>query len=246
MHVVVDEIYALSTLHVSHVVASNMLVEYSIPHACTGTRKQENHNFQSVIKVLDNQLGTDVHFVWAMSKDFGSSGLRFGVLYSQNEIFLEAMATSNMFSGVSGPIQYVCAELLTDEPFVDRFLEQSRLRTLQAYELCTSKLEEMVVPYIPAEAGMFVYADFSNLLPEKTFEWEAKLGQLIFEYARIVLTPGQSQRDHRPGMFRICYAWVHPEILDIAMERLSRLVAKVRRMDWTDLGDRALSNVLEL
>jgi hypothetical protein len=36
-------------------------------------------------------------------------------------------------------------------------------------------------------------------------------------------------------MFRICYAWVSPDVLLIGMERLSRLVAKIRRMDWDDI-----------
>lgn len=36
-------------------------------------------------------------------------------------------------------------------------------------------------------------------------------------------------------MYRICYTWVSPDVLEIGMERLSRLVAKIRRMDWDDL-----------
>jgi aspartate/methionine/tyrosine aminotransferase len=183
--------------------------------------------------------------VWAVSKDFGASGLRVGVVYSQNEIFLEGLATCNIFSGVSGPIQYLVSELLTDDPFVDRFLDESRERILQSYTICAQKLEEMVLPFVEAEAGLFVYVDCSSLLPEKTFEWERKLSEVMFRYARIVLTPGESQRESRAGMFRICYAWVDPEVLEIAMERLSRLVAKVRRMDWSDLGERALANILD-
>ncbi|EEC51274.1 1-aminocyclopropane-1-carboxylate synthase, partial [Phaeodactylum tricornutum CCAP 1055/1] len=219
MHTIVDEIYALS-MH-------------------------KGHGFQSVLQILDNDLGSDVHMVWAVSKDFGGSGLRVGVVYSQNEIFMEGLATSNIFSGVSGPMQYLMCEILTDDAFVDRFLEESRTRVIQSYRICTAKLEEMVLPFVPAEAGLFVYVDFSSLLPEKTFEWERKLGELMFEYAHLVLTPGASQRETRPGMFRICYAWVHPSILEVAMERLSRLVAKVRRMDWSDLQSRSLSSVLE-
>lgn len=181
--------------------------------------------------------------VWAVSKDFGSSGLRYGVLYSQNELMMQALASASTFSCVSGPIQYLVSELLTDDRFVDNFLDESRDRLVYSYTICTRKLEEMVLPFIPAEAGMFVYVDFSSLLPENTFEWEEKLSELMFQ-VRVVLTPGESQRDTTPGMFRICYAWVAPETLEIAMERLSRLVAKLRRMDWDDVNGRALSSVL--
>ena len=181
--------------------------------------------------------------VWAVSKDFGCSGLRYGLLYSQNTLLLDALGSMATFTAVSGPIQYLVSELLTDDTFVDNFLDESRDRLVHSYSICTQKLEEMVLPYVPAEAGMFVYVDFSSLLPQKTAEWEEKLSDLMFQI-RVVLTPGESQHDHAPGMFRICYAWVSPEVLEIAMERLSRLVAKLRRMDWNDLNGRALVSVL--
>lgn len=182
--------------------------------------------------------------IWAVSKDFGGSGLRVGVVYSQNERLMDGLAQLGNFTCCSGPIQYLVSELLTDDQFVDSFLDESRNRLLYSYHVCIAKLEEMVVPYVPAAAGMFVYVDFSSLLPERTFEWEEKLGKLMFDYARVVLTPGESQRDARPGWFRICYAWVSVDVLKIAMERLSRLVAKIRRMDWDDLNERTLLGVV--
>lgn len=220
MHTIVDEIYALST------------------------HRKRGHGFESVIKVLNNDMGNDVHMLWAVSKDFGGSGLRLGIVYSQNEIMMEGLANVSIFTCVSGPIQYLLAEVMTDDQFMETFLDEARNRILYSYRICTAKLEEMVIPYYPAEAGIFVYVDFSNLLPEKTFEWEEKLSNLMFEYARVVLTPGESQRETKPGMFRICYAWVSVEVLVIAMERLSRLVAKIRRMDWDDLNERSLAGIL--
>jgi len=220
LHTIVDEIYALSI------------------HQKTG------HGFESIIKILDNNLGNDVHWVWSMSKDFGASGLRFGIVYSQNQSFLDALANLNVFSGVSNPIQMVVAELLTDDDFVDRYLDESRTRLCRSYWICIQKLEEMVLPFVPAVAGQFVYVDFSSLLPEKTMEWERRLSQLFIDHARLVLTPGESQRERMPGMFRICYAWVTPEVLEIGMERLSRIVAKIRRMDWSDLNEKTLSSVI--
>ena len=75
-------------------------------------------------------------------------------------------------------------------------------------------------------------------------EGERRLSQLLIDHARLVLTPGESQRDGTPGMFRLCYAWVTPEVLEIGMERLGRIVAKIRRMDWSDLNESTLSGVL--
>lgn len=193
---------------------------------------------------MDNDLGDDVHMLWAVSKDFGGSGLRAGFVYSQNEIFMEGLATLSIFTCVSGPIQYLVSELLTDDQFSDYFLDESRNRICQSYQICVDKLQEMVLPFVPAEAGIFVYVDLSSLLPEKTFAAEERLSKLMLEHARIVLTPGESQRDTNPGMYRICYTWVSPEVLEIAMERMSRLVAKLRRMDWDDLDSRVLTGIL--
>lgn len=183
--------------------------------------------------------------VWGLSKDFGASGFRVGCLYSQNKEFMDTLANLNYFSGVSHPMQVITADLLTDDEFVDGFLDAARDRLRHSYEICVQKLEEMVVPFIPAEAGLFVYVDFSSLLSEKSFEGEAALTRLMMEYARVVLTPGESQHERTPGMYRICFAWVSPEVLRIAMERLSKLVAKIRKMDWSDLNEKTLQGVLE-
>lgn len=74
MHCIVDEIYALSTF---------------------------DGVFESVVSLLDGVLGNDVHVLWGLSKDLGASGLRVGVLYSQNEELLSASkAISDPFVGM--------------------------------------------------------------------------------------------------------------------------------------------------
>ena len=119
LHTIVDEIYALST------------------------HRKYCHGFQSAIRVLDNKLGDDVHVVWSISKDFGASGLRVGFVYSQNDIFMKGLANLNVFSSVSNPIQMVVSELLTDDDFVDLYLDTSRERLRQSYQICVEKLEEI-------------------------------------------------------------------------------------------------------
>ncbi len=132
-------------------------------------------------------------------------------------------------------MQLIAAEIMSDDEFIDAFLEDARSQLKWSYKLCTSKLEEMVVPYVPAEAGLFVYVDFSSFLPEPTFEGEEKFAALIQDVARVVMTPGRSQRDCKPGMFRLCYTWVTSDVLEIAMERLSFLILQIRRHSWDDL-----------
>ena len=199
-----------------------------------GIQKTDDTNFQSVTKILDNNLGNDVHFLWALSKDFGSSGFRVGVLYTQNQVLNSALANLNIFSSVSHPMQAVVADLLDDEVYVDRFLNTSRELLKSSYGIVVTALEELNIPYVKAQAGIFVYIDFSSLLQEPTFESEAKFASLLSNNARMILTPGHCQRDCKPGMFRLCYAWITPDVLKVAMERLKQLVADLRKNGWEE------------
>ena len=212
IHTVVDEIYALSV------------------HRPTETP------FESVLKTMEGDQGDDIHLLWALSKDFCASGFRIGVLHSRNEALLRALANLNLLSGVSHPMQSVAASILADDAFVDDFLDRSRAELERAYAIATRKLDEMVVPYVRAEAGMFLYADFSSLLPFATPAGEERFAALVVEAARVVMTPGGSMRDPRPGWFRICTAYYSThEVLEIALERLSRLVIKIRSIGWENL-----------
>jgi len=226
MHTIVDEIYALSVFDNSR------------------------DEFQSVTRILNNKLSHDVHFLWALSKDFGSSGFRIGVLYTQNAQLLEALANLNIFSAVSHPMQLVTAKLLSndeeDATFCDSFIQYSAAELQKSYALCTSKLEEIDIPYVKAKACMFVYCDFSSVIPTTDFEGEKRFATLLQDRARVVMTPGESQRDDKPGRFRICYAWVSREVLNIGMNRIQRLVNIIRERGWDDSLEKDVSLLEEV
>ena len=101
-----------------------------------------------------------------------------------------------------------------------------------------------VIPHVKAKAGIFFYADFSALLPSPTAEGEAQFASLLLDAAHIIMTPGQSQKDLKPGMFRICYCFVSLDVLEIAMNRLDRLVGKIRRWHWDNLNRDSLTDIL--
>ena len=220
MHTILDGIYGLSCHEVG------------------------NHGFESGLRILKNELGDDVHHIWALSKDFGASGFRIGTLYTQNNQLLSALANLNIFSGVSHPMQIMLSEILTDDNFVYHFLECSREKIRYSYELCTRRLEEMVIPYVVAKAGIFVYADFSSLLPSQTAEGEAQFASLLLDAARIIMTPGMAQHDVKPGFFRICFCFITPEVLEMAMNRLDKIVGKIRRYHWDDLKAETLTDII--
>eukprot|EP00804_Cyclotella_cryptica_P009538 CCRYP_006231-RA/>CCRYP_006231-RA protein AED:0.34 eAED:0.34 QI:66/1/1/1/0.6/0.5/6/2038/501 len=220
MHTIVDEVYAL------------------------GCHEELGSGFESVVRILKNDLGNDVHHLWALSKDFGASGFRIGTLYTQNNHLLSSLANLNIFTSVSHPMQMILSEVLTDDNFIYQFLDNAREKIRYSYYFCTKRLDEMVIPYVNAKAGIFVYADFSALLPSQTPEGEAQFASLLLDAAHIIMTPGQSQKDLKPGMFRICYCFVSLDVLEIAMNRLDRLVGKIRRWHWDNLNSDSLTDIL--
>jgi aspartate/methionine/tyrosine aminotransferase len=108
----------------------------------------------SIWEALEGNLQDDVHSVWALSKDFGSSGLRFGSLVTCNTGLLKSLSNISVFGGVSHLLQNIVAEALGDETFVDQYLEASREGLKEAYDVVTLTLEELGIPFVVPKSGM--------------------------------------------------------------------------------------------
>ncbi|GMI23140.1 hypothetical protein TrCOL_g6777, partial [Triparma columacea] len=126
LFIIVDEIYALSAHGV------------------------EGEKFTSVVEIERGLVSSDLGVVWAMSKDFGGSGLRAGVLMTGNEKLKQSMSNISVFSGVSHPMQLMIADVLSDENWVDDYLAYSNEQLRRCYEIVTRTLDEIDVPYVKA------------------------------------------------------------------------------------------------
>ena len=65
----------------------------------------------------------------------------------------------------------------------------------------------------------------SRWLPEATWEAERAFWDRVCQEAKIILTPGHDCHAPKPGCFRLCFAWMPPEALAVAMGRLQRVLA---------------------
>jgi len=211
LFIIVDEIYALS-IH-----------------------GDEGEKFTSVVEIERGLVNDDLAVIWAMSKDFGGSGLRAGVLMTGNQKLKQSMSNICVFTGVSHPMQLMIADVLSDEKWVDKYLDYSNAQLRKCYEIVATTLDEIDVPYVKASAGMFVWADFSSLLPEESWEGEEGFTSVCYEEGGIVMTPGQAQRADRPGWFRICFGWNSVDVLEVGMERLVGVCMGIRGRGWVDL-----------
>ena len=203
MHLVSDEVYALSML--------------------------KGDAFVSLGKVTKGALGDRRHIVWGLSKDFGMSGLRFGCVWTQNERLRQALGTAAMFGCVPGISQAMVTELLSDDAFCDDYLRANTVALRLSCAACTAMMDSLSLPYYVPDAGMFLWCDLSSLLDEKSWAAEARLYDQLRTDIRVVLTPGEAQHAVSPGWFRICYAFVGRDVLDAALSKFQAWVEKKRQ-----------------
>jgi aspartate/methionine/tyrosine aminotransferase len=202
MHLVSDEVYALSML--------------------------KGDAFVSLGKVTKGALGDRRHIVWGLSKDFGMSGLRFGCVWTQNDRLRQALGTAAMFGCVPGVCQAMVTELLLDDAFCDDYLRANQVALRLSCAACTAMMDALSLPYYVPDAGMFLWCDLSSLLDEKSWAAEARLYDQLRTEIRVVLTPGEAQHAAAPGWFRICYAFVGRDVLDAALSKFQAWVERRR------------------
>jgi aspartate/methionine/tyrosine aminotransferase len=199
LHVVFDEIYALSVF---------------------GERA-----FTSCSAVRPS-LGEHVHIVWAFSKDFGASGLRCGVLVSESRAVNTAVDAFAYWACCSGHTQYLLGEMVSDQAWVDGYVTTMQGLLRGAYGRLAQVLDAGGIPYVPAEAGVFALLDLRSFLVAPTWEAEHELWLRILNQARVNLTPGSACHIGEPGFMRLCYAGQPMETMEIGVERLVRVLAR--------------------
>jgi aspartate/methionine/tyrosine aminotransferase len=199
IHVVFDEIYALSAF---------------------GDRP-----FVSIAS-LRPSLGERAHVVWAFSKDFGASGLRCGVLVSENARVLRAMDQLAYWGACSGHTLHLLAQLVGDAPVVDAWVERMRSTLRDTCEFVVARLDALGIGHVRPDAGFFLVCDLRRFLAAPTWEAEHALWRRLVDEADVNLTPGSACRIVEPGFFRLCWAAVPRAALDVALRRIGDVLSR--------------------
>ena len=197
IHLVMDEIYALSVFG---------------PQAFVSAAS------------LRPALGERVHVVWAFSKDFAASGLRAGVLVSENAEVLAAVDGLAYWACCSGHTQLVLGEMLSDQAWVEGYVSTMRARLGSAQHAVTRALTASGIPFLPSEAGFFLLVDLRRFLDSPSWDAEARLWRRLVEGANVNLTPGSACRISEPGFMRLCFAAVPEHTATVAVDRLARVL----------------------
>jgi aspartate/methionine/tyrosine aminotransferase len=211
IHLVVNEIYALSLLDQTH---PDLAADYPTPAI-----------FTSFLPELERRQSPYLHWWYSFSKDFGISGFRLGMVYSHNELLLKAWSNTGAPSMSSNHSQWLLLEVLSDQHWVRAYVDANKQRITDSYALVIRTLRQHKVAYAPAAGSLFVWFNLNHLLTADTDAAELDLWQRMYDETGILLTSPVGQGSAERGWYRMVYSCVSLAELEVAMERLGGFLA---------------------
>ncbi|GAA5836757.1 hypothetical protein JCM3766R1_006255 [Sporobolomyces carnicolor] len=218
LHLIVDEIYALSTFETKHAAVpftSILSIDPLAEAHCNPSR---------------------IHVVYSASKDWGVNGLRLGVLVSQSNPELHtAMESSCLLMKISSASDVLWSSLLLDPVALPTYVAMNRARLAAAYQSAAAFLDRWRIPYRPSSAGHFVFCDLTRFLPERAYEdgrhlesgveREEELAKVFLRHG-INVARGAAYSYPVPGFFRLTFT-LRPDYFAIGLARFERALGLV-------------------
>ncbi len=214
IHLVVNEIYGLSLLNISH---SELQEDYNDP--CP---------FRSFAEIMKDRKSPYLHQWYAFSKDFGISGLRVGVLHSHNEHLIRAYGNVNLSKMVSNHTQWIIKYILDDTNFLTDYIDENRRLLTKAYLIVVKTLRQLQIPYLPSRGSLFVWIDLSEFLQSSTQEAEEDFWMKLYGETGILLTPGSGFGHRKKGQFRVVCTFLPIDHLTEAMKKFKYFIVNIR------------------
>nr|QLC27788.1 ACS2 [Actinidia deliciosa] len=186
-------------------------------------------DFISVMEVLkDSACSTEVwnrvHIVYSLSKDLGLPGFRVGAIYSNDEVVVAAATKMSSFGLISSQTQYLLASMLSDKKFTKHYISENQKRLKKRQEMLISGLLSAGIGCLKSNAGLFCWVDMRHLLSSKSFDSEMELWKKIVYRVGLNISPGLSCHCSEPGWFRVCFANMTEDTLDLAIQRIKKFV----------------------
>lgn len=167
-----------------------------------------------------------IHIIYSLSKDLGLPGFRVGIVYSYNDEVVNSGRKMSSFGLVSSQTQHFLAAMLSDDKFVEKFLAESSRRLAARHNHFTKGLENVNITCLPSNAGLFCWMNLRSLLKEKTFDGEMMLWRVIINEVKLNVSPGSAFNCSEPGWYRVCFANMNDETVDVALKRIRAFVGK--------------------
>lgn len=187
----------------------------------TKSKGEEERGYKSVLN-LYAPLPPHVHVCWGFSKIFGVAGWRVGVLVSENRRVLDAVSSLLHPHEASTDTLHGLAALLETPEFSRQFLRELHVGLSRSFHVLADFCARAGVPLLAPEAGLYALVDLRAYLPHPAgLEQEMCLWKQMLEATNVNLTPGQMMHCGEAGWFRVCFASQPPEVLAVALQRLT-------------------------
>ncbi|XP_028769308.1 1-aminocyclopropane-1-carboxylate synthase 1-like [Neltuma alba] len=218
IHLVCDEIYAATVFNSSSFVSISEIIQD--------------------MEFCNKDL---IHIVYSLSKDMGLPGFRVGIVYSNSDKVVNNGRKMSSFGLVSSQTQHMLAEMLSDDDFVEKYLAESSRRLAQRHSVFTKGLEKVGIACLPSNAGLFCWMNLRSMLKEQTLEGEMMLWRMIVDDVKLNVSPGSSFNCLEPGWFRVCFANMDEETVDVAVKRIQDFVGKETKKPVKGKNDQGLN-----
>jgi len=191
----------------------------------------ESEEFVSAANLsIKSGLGPNLHIVYALSKDFGLSGLRVGACYTENEDIILPLQKLNDLCQISSTTQVLVENMLSSKEgdedeasfWTDEFLRENHERLRSRRDALQNVLDECSIPYLAGEAGLFLWIDLRELLEADAgtpADQERNLYLDMIE-SGILFTPGLSMKTECAGFFRCVFTAALDHEFELALKRI--------------------------
>ncbi|KAL0456649.1 UNVERIFIED_CONTAM: 1-aminocyclopropane-1-carboxylate synthase 2 [Sesamum latifolium] len=195
-------------------------------YAATVFRSPEFVSVSEIIEEVECNRNL-IHVLYGLAKDLGLSGFRVGIVYSYNDTVMNLCRKMSMVCLVSSQTQYFIARMLSDEEFIDEFLSESAARLGRRHATFIKGLEKAGIKCLESNGAVYCWTDLRHLLKEPTFEAETRLWKTIVNVYKLNVLPGSTFHCNEPGWFRISFASMDDETLQVALERIQIFACEI-------------------
>ncbi|KAL0089655.1 pyridoxal phosphate-dependent transferase [Phycomyces blakesleeanus] len=220
IHLILDEVYALSTFsHLDTSLSADTVIS---------AKEESDDPFTSILSLenlsdlIDPSL---VHVIYGMSKDFALNGLRIGFILDQNnETLRSVLHASAVMSYISSITDRTISNFLSDSVWIDSYISTNRRLLADSYAKISIFFKDHGVRHLPVQAGHFVFIDLRPFLIQKnggkppTLKDEQELWQTLLDNG-VYVAPGEAFRTKEHGFFRITFP-LRSDLLELGLDRL--------------------------
>ncbi|MFS7930080.1 putative 1-aminocyclopropane-1-carboxylate synthase [Helianthus anomalus] len=189
--------------------------------------------FVSIAEVLESRNYKDserCHIVYSLSKDLGLPGFRVGTVYSYNDQVVTTARRMSSFTLISSQTQFLLAAMLSDTDFTQKYIKINRERLKKRYEMIVNGLKKAGIECLKGNAGLFCWMNLSPYLEEPTIKSELAIWNTIMHEVRLNISPGSSCHCSEPGWFRVCFANMSEETLEVALSRIHAFIKERKQV----------------